>query len=307
MKRKVIQLARKTLVVSLPSKWAKQHGIKKGDELEISQERGRLICMATNTLESSKINLNVSNLNRSVIWYYLNSAYIQGTDEIELYFENAETYNPRTNKKQNTIEALSEIAKELIGMEIIKHGKNHCILKEITKIKPEEYENIQRKIFFILKNTSQEILDALKNNETAALQNIKFSETNVNRFTNYCLRILNKSTNIDNAQITAHTRITHCLEEIGDSYFALAEELTQKKKHDVNTVELTKRLNELFASFYDTYYAASQEKFDKTYKIRATLKKEIAETKITNATAAIRTAADKMMDILGAKILIEMQ
>ena len=35
MKRNVIQLAGKTLVVSLPSKWVKLNSVKKGDELNV--------------------------------------------------------------------------------------------------------------------------------------------------------------------------------------------------------------------------------------------------------------------------------
>ena len=37
MERKAIQLAGKTLVVSLPSKWAKKFGISKGDVLFVEE------------------------------------------------------------------------------------------------------------------------------------------------------------------------------------------------------------------------------------------------------------------------------
>ena len=36
IKRKVIQLAGRTLVVSLPSKWAKKHNVQKGDEIVVT-------------------------------------------------------------------------------------------------------------------------------------------------------------------------------------------------------------------------------------------------------------------------------
>ena len=37
MRRKIIQLAGKTLVVSLPSDWVKELGLKKGQEVEVSR------------------------------------------------------------------------------------------------------------------------------------------------------------------------------------------------------------------------------------------------------------------------------
>ncbi|MBD3361304.1 AbrB/MazE/SpoVT family DNA-binding domain-containing protein [Candidatus Woesearchaeota archaeon] len=306
MKRKVIQLAGKTLVISLPSKWVKQHEIKKGDELEIEEAKGRIVCSTKNLFESHSINIDISNLNSSMIWYYLTSAYIKGTDEIELYFENKETNNPRTNKKENTIEAISRITEELIGMEMIKHGKNHCILKEISKIKPEEYDNIQRKIFFLLKNTAQEILNALKNNEKTTLQNIKFTEKNINKFTNYCLRILNKNLGLDNTKIAAHTRITHQLEEIGDAFAILAKELGQTKKNNAKTIASLRKLNELFSLFFDTYYTPTKERLNNTYALRAEIKKEINKQKKTEINTSINQITDKIMDALSSKVLIKL-
>ena len=40
MKRKIIKLAEKTLVVSLPSSWVNAQGLKKGDELQVMPPHG---------------------------------------------------------------------------------------------------------------------------------------------------------------------------------------------------------------------------------------------------------------------------
>jgi len=42
MKRRVIQIADSTQLVSLSRKWAIQRGIKKGDELEVKEEGNRV-------------------------------------------------------------------------------------------------------------------------------------------------------------------------------------------------------------------------------------------------------------------------
>ena len=46
MKRSVIQLAGKTLLVSLPSKWARNCGVRKGEDIEV-EERGKSLVITT--------------------------------------------------------------------------------------------------------------------------------------------------------------------------------------------------------------------------------------------------------------------
>ena len=52
MKRKVIQIADSTQLVSLPRKWTIKNGIKKGDELEIVEKGPKLIVHASGSEES---------------------------------------------------------------------------------------------------------------------------------------------------------------------------------------------------------------------------------------------------------------
>ena len=46
MKRKVIQIADSTQLISLPRKWALKYGIKKGDELDV-EEQGSNVLVST--------------------------------------------------------------------------------------------------------------------------------------------------------------------------------------------------------------------------------------------------------------------
>jgi len=43
MKRKIIQLAGKTMVVSLPAEWIRKFKVNKGDEVELKEEGKRII------------------------------------------------------------------------------------------------------------------------------------------------------------------------------------------------------------------------------------------------------------------------
>jgi len=137
MKRKVIQLARRTHVVSLPSKWVKKYGVQKGDELDVAEYQERLTISTCSALAAKRTQIDISDLNSSLIWRYLNTAYTQGADEIELNFTNQTTTNPRTGKTSKTLAEISRITDGMIGIEMIRHGKNFCTLKEISKAKQE--------------------------------------------------------------------------------------------------------------------------------------------------------------------------
>ena len=81
MKRKVIQLAGKTLLVSLPIKWAKKYGIKKGNEVEV-EERGKSLLIATEKAVSMEKKEIVLSGPEEFIRRVISAEYKKGVSEI---------------------------------------------------------------------------------------------------------------------------------------------------------------------------------------------------------------------------------
>ena len=193
MKRKVIQLAGKTLVVSLPAKWARKCGVKKGDEMEVEESETGLSINCASSATCEKYVLDISGFNDSLIWYYLTSAYRRGCDEIEITFDNNLTENARTRKKLPVKNVISNIVDGLVGIEVVRHGKQYCLIKEISSVKEEEFESVFRKIFLLLLSLGEELSAAINENDPERLENIKYTEKNINKLVFFCERILNKS------------------------------------------------------------------------------------------------------------------
>jgi len=59
MRRKVIQIAESTQLISLPRKWAVRYQVKKGDELNIEEQGSTLIVSTQNEIATKKITLDV--------------------------------------------------------------------------------------------------------------------------------------------------------------------------------------------------------------------------------------------------------
>ena len=65
MRRKVIQIANSTQLISLPRKWSLQFNIKKGDELEVEEQGSKLsIAAKEQATNLSTVEVNVDNLDK---------------------------------------------------------------------------------------------------------------------------------------------------------------------------------------------------------------------------------------------------
>jgi len=238
MKRKVIQLAGKTHVISLPSKWVKQHGIKKGDELEVEEHGSRLGIKTNTTKELSKKEINCDKLEmltrRSIL-----RQYHEGTDEIQVNFSNP--------KK---IQDIKEYLDELIGYEIVKQGNNYAIISDVTGQKQQDLNQIMRRLFLLLKGVIEDSVTALQQKDKDAMQNIILRDEEINKFTHFCLRALSKQNDKED-QKSAYFSIIYTIERIGDDYRNMMKQIIQTKKMPGDD---TVKLCQLILNFYTKIY-----------------------------------------------------
>ncbi len=143
MKRKAILLAGKTFVVSLPNKWAKTWGVKKGEELEVAENGPNLTISTQKSKYNKKITLDLSKNSERVVRWVLSSLDKKGYDEIEL-----ENITPQQ------VEIIKELTKDLfVGFTIIQHHQKSLVLGKIAKDEKENYEQVLRRVFLITLNS----------------------------------------------------------------------------------------------------------------------------------------------------------
>ena len=85
MGRKVILHGPSTLTISIPAKWAKQHGIKKGDDLTVEEE-GRFLYVYPGKTSPlvRRTRADFSNLSDAGIRSIMAMLHKSGYDEIEI-------------------------------------------------------------------------------------------------------------------------------------------------------------------------------------------------------------------------------
>ncbi|MBI3032100.1 AbrB/MazE/SpoVT family DNA-binding domain-containing protein [Candidatus Woesearchaeota archaeon] len=193
MKRKVIQIAESTQLISLPRKWAQMFGVKKGEELELQEKGNKLIISTEKAIDIKKINADISLLDRTSIIFYIRSLYRKGYDEIELHFSNPLVPHFRVGNDVSVISIIHEEVRRLLGFEIILQKENMCVIKDISSVSFKEFETVMRRILRLFVDAMSDFVKGCKEGNTILLDTIEEKHDSITRFTSYALRILNKS------------------------------------------------------------------------------------------------------------------
>lgn len=278
MRRKVIQLAHKTLVVSLPSKWAKIYGVKKGNELEV-EERGQQIVFSTTTFsDSERIQVDFSELDAEVVRrWVLASLHKTGYNEIEILYK-----NPSVLKAvQETITDL------LIGFAVVEQGGNRCVIRAVAEEQEKEFETVLRRAFLVTKNMGEGIYNYIKEGRLSHLTELLALEKTNNQLTNFCERLLNKKLYKNYKKTCFVYVISWNLEKICDNYKDICKFLAANPRLKISkpALEMLRIANDYFNSYYELFYKFDINRLTELNEERNAFKKKV-ENSLRNSKGA---------------------
>lgn len=264
MLRKIVKQGNSALTLTLPASWTKQFNLKPGDEISV-EERENFLKITTQKPGEKSIKIDITKLNNPLTWTYVIAAYRKGYDTINLKFQ----------KQQ--VKIIQKIVDALLGLAITEQSPDSCIIKDLSAFPSEkEFQNIQRRIFYLLEEMSDSCLQALIQKNKQELQNIEFRDYNVNKFSNFCIRVINKK-NLPGAL----ENVISELENIGDEYARLSLELSESKSLSINknVLNIFLEINNLFTNFHKLYYSFDNEKVNKIVEGKNKINKRINSSK----------------------------
>lgn len=279
MKRKVIQLAGKTHVVSLPNKWVKQYGVKKGDEIDV-EERGSKLIIATEK-ETGKDSI-VIDVDKLGLFHkrYLSYLYHKGYDEVELRYDN-----------QDVAAVVQQHIGELMGFEIVDQGKNYCRIRNVSTLLESEFDVMLRRSFLVTLELAEGAAELLKNKQFGKLKELSGLEIANNKFTEFCKRLLTKKGYKEADKTLQVYTVLRALEEIGDQYKHVCERCSEKKVQlCAKTLELFDEVNSYFRLLYELFY-----KFDKNKASRLIFKKKDILNRLEEAFIKTKSHNEKIV------------
>ncbi len=253
MKRKIAKIGPSTLMVSLPSKWAKKYNLKKGDEIDLLENENRLIVSTQQEVFKKELEINISSLDL-MLYRLIGAIYKSGYEQVKIIFNNSEQ-----------LETIYDVLKKTcIGFEIIEQTKNYIIIKEISKPEHLEFENVLRRNFLFLLSVANDSLEAIKKEDFNELKNITLRDHNINKYSDFCRRILNKRSISEFSKNAPLYCIVEQLEKIGDIYRDLCNYTYETKvKLDKETIIVYEKINKFLLSFYEMFYKFNFENLEK--------------------------------------------
>jgi len=248
MRRKVIQIADSTQLISLPRKWAVKYGIRKGDELEVQEDGSKIVVLTEKYTEPKRCQVDLREqpkLKRRTIC----AAYLKGFDEIEILYSSPDY-----------IQTIQSILPEFAGYDIVSQSKNSCVIRQISKPTAEEFENVFNRLFLLLSDTLKTMTEAIRSKDNESLQGVQFREHSINKFSNFCRRIVNRGghSNTESSSNTYFVLIN--LEFLGDELKNLSKHLQENKKYDKKLSEILTKITTLYDVVYKIFKTKDRKK-----------------------------------------------
>lgn len=226
-------------MVSLPSKWLKEHGLGKGDELDLELMDDNLVLSSEKYGIKNETEITLHDLEESSIRTLITNTYRKGYDKIKVKFDSPNQFN-----------VLDDVIRSrLIGFDIVKKEKNSCIVENITEPAPDQFENILSKVFLNIET----IFDITKERFEGKIPEENFNdvETRIMQYDNFCRRVISKRSFIKHKKEFFWSYL-HLLDHGHRELYHLNKVLTNIKisKQIIDLLEDTKKMFELTKKAY---------------------------------------------------------
>jgi phosphate uptake regulator len=309
MKRKVIQHG-PSLIVSLPSKWVKEMGIVKGEELEISEQGSTLIISGDSHPRQSEVSADLTGLDRTTIMYVISGLYRLGYDKVKLTFKNEETVYQRKQKTVNVLDVIHEATSRLIGFEIMQEKEGYCEIVELQSPSEKDFDQVLRRIFLLLIEASGDLALAAKNLDERLLNTIENRHDTITKFVSYCLRLLNKNKYPEGNKIPYYFHIIASLDRITDTIKYSARNILRcKKSLDKHTLRVFEIVSADLRRYYEIFYKYDNLKIRKINEDRYAVENLIAESNFGTIDAIIsienKQILEQLLDLIEARTALQ--
>jgi len=258
MKRKVIQIADSTQLISLPRKWTLKYNIKKGDEIEVEEQGNKVVISTENNMDKGTVEINPPHL-KNITERYITVSFRAGVDEIKINYDSAK--NP---------ELLEYINKTLdgqtIGYEIIKQERNLFIIKDLSGNDTAGFDTALRRSFSIISSLATDSVEAVRKKDSHALRDMYIRDRSINKFTNFCCRLLLTKGEFDLKKTAFYYHFIRSLEDMADQYSLMSTYYEPKPGRVHNSIfESFETVNQNLFELFELYYNYDKVKLNELF------------------------------------------
>lgn len=231
MKRKLISQGKGGYTITLPVDWIRKHNLNPGSELEVGEQDDQVLVSTSSGNRKKEISVIIDFNNPSRLRTLLASLYRRGYDKIIL-----------TSKAQLPLKEINEVVDSLIGYVILEQGQKQVIIKDVMEDHFEEVGSIVNKMFLMVKNFQNEVL-----NNSIKHEDLLLLKKSLLKHRDYCQRMI-LINHFEGERAPEYYELVYILDKIAANY------------HDLSTLSKIKTLAsetklqmDLFSSIYSTY------------------------------------------------------
>lgn len=254
MKRKVIQIADSTQLVSLPRKWCLRNAIKKGDELELVDQGNRILVESPSfaATEQKMKDISLDGL-EPYLKYILHALYQKGYSEVVFKYE-----------KQETAQKLQQILhEEMIGFEVVEQTMNSSTIRVVAGALRSEFDTILKRAFQLSVSMFDGLLEVLKTGNILPIKSLTYMQASSSKYTGFCKRMINNKVvyHEETSYIYLLVQYIETLAlELKYFCFEIMRLPAEIQNLDPQLHELFKELGRLLKGTFDVYYNYDQLK-----------------------------------------------
>jgi phosphate uptake regulator len=280
MKRKIIKQGHNTLTVTIPAIWARRFNIQAGKEVDLIERDNGLFISSERSDDNRQVELNIAGMDIPTIWKHFMGVYREGFNEVKVKFtpgvkiespykfftkHKLDLRYKKEPEKKLPAEALQGFVNRFIGFEIVEHGKDYVLVKEMGEPTSKEFDNSLRRIFLLLQQMADECVEAMMANDSKIVEHMHDIDINIDKFQDYCIRILNKVGHKEPRKTSILFATLNLLELIGDEYKNIAGHIINdfSKAKFTNILDIAEGLRDEIYAFYELFYKYDLQKIKK--------------------------------------------
>ncbi|MBU1269157.1 MAG: AbrB/MazE/SpoVT family DNA-binding domain-containing protein, partial [Nanoarchaeota archaeon] len=281
-----------SLGVSLPHKWVKQWNLKKGDILNIDSVKGVLeIKPESYVAPVTKVVIDASKYG-SLTRRKFDNLSKRGYDEITVLFSDESELN----------QVKESLKVEATMFEIVKKEKNYVLVKSISEMNNSDFESIQNRLIFLLREKIRKIVQYLETEDESILSDLLELEQANNKLAHYCMRAMHKNPELSGSFM--NYTLIWAVEKLGNDFKFFAH--LKPKKISKNTQLIAKMvLDNLYivTEIYFSYDSTKAKQFyDSRKKINDLILSALKDSSCISdhpLIALLSSASEKYLYILG--------
>lgn len=271
MKRKLVKQGVNALTISLPAKWVKKYDLKAGEEVDITEERGKITINQSKERPEKEIKIKIPE-DAVFSRRYLFLPYMRGYNSIKVICKNPET-----------MRQVELHAPFLLGFEIVDQGSDYMLIKNIAKGIEEEFDTMFNRQMMVAITMGKDIHDAAKNNDFVAIERVKGMENLANKLNIFCRRMLNVHGYKEEKKTNGMYHLTGLIEDICDIYKDICNEILSKKlKLSKDSLKLMESVNEYFDMLYKLMHKMQDYDLTKVRTIEKDIKNKVKKNLVIN-------------------------